>query len=159
MKFAIGAIVVEKKDLRAHTSYNTQKVVGYLDGALLLQHHGFAFEGEITEESFDFDKPGSRTWREGIRRFQENEVFTPEEALAEIRRLEEAKAKLEGEFDSVVEQVRGKMEQAAALTSEAADILVKHKKTFDDVLEEGVSLYKAQKKGGWRHSTFQCKVG
>jgi hypothetical protein len=158
MKFAVGSFVVEKSSIRAHTSYNIQKVVAHHEGSLLVEHHGFGFDSEIHEEKYE-SLPGSRSWREGFQRYQENEVCTIEETKAELVRLETAKALLESEFDSITEQVRTKLEQAAQLTDEAADILVKHKKTFEDVLNESVPLYKAQKKGGWRHSTLQCKVG
>jgi hypothetical protein len=159
MKFPIGTLVVEKKDIRPHTSYPISKVVGTLDGALLLGFWGFGYEGETKQEDFLGDKPGSRSWREGIRRFQDHELFTTNEARAEQLRLETAKSILESEFDSIQDQIQTKLEQAAKLTDEVADLLVKHNKTFEDVLQETVPLYKAQRKGGWRHSTLQCKVG
>lgn len=158
MKFAIGDKAVEKSQLRAHTSYNVMEVVGTLNGDLLLQHFGFAFDGEITNERW-VDKPRSRSWREGIQRYQEDELCTPEEALAEIKKLEAAKSKLEEEFGAVQELIGANLAQAAALVETAANLAVKCNKTFEDVLNESVPLYKALKKGGWRHSTLQCKVG
>lgn len=158
MKFTVGSKVVEKTHLRAHTSYNIMEVVGTLGDDLLTKHFGFAFDGEVTNEGW-VDKPRSRSWREGIQRYEEDELCTPEEALAHIRKLEEAQSKLEDEFTVVKDQIQAKLEQASKLADEAADILVKHKKTFEDMVHESVPLYKALKKGGWRHSTLQCKVG
>lgn len=160
MKFSIGDIVVEKKDIRPHTSYNTQKVVGLLNGALLLEHHGFAFDGEIHEESFaSDDKPGSRGWREGLQRFQESELFTPEEAVTELHKLEAAKNKLEEEFASLTTEITGKLEQAAKLVDEAATMVDKSGHSFEDLTRECGPLYEALKKGGWRHSTMRCRFG
>lgn len=160
MKFAVGDIVVEKTDIRPHTSYNTQKVSAVLDGFLLLEHHGFAYDGEIHEEEYTRDaKPGSRSWRESLRRFQESELFTPEEALEELHRLEAAKKKLEDEFAAVRDQVQEKLTAAAKLAEEATAILTKHNKDYEDMLQECGPLYKALDKGGWRHSTMRCKFG
>lgn len=160
MKFAVGDIVVEKTDIRPHTSYNTQKVIAHLDGSLLLEHHGFAFDGEVHEEDFTRDsKPGSRSWREGLRRFQESELFTPEEAVEQLHKLEAAKSKLEDEFAAVTDEIVGKLEQAAKLVDEAATMVDKSGHSFEDLVRECGPLYKALEKGGWRHSTMRCKFG
>lgn len=160
MKFSIGDKIVERSLIRAHTSYPVYQVVGILDGNVLATHWGDGFDGELHHYDFyDDEEPGSRSWRGAIQRYQESELFTPEEALAELRRLESAKSKLEMEFDAVKEVLKGKLDLAAKLADEAADLAVKHNKTFENVVDECVPLYKALKKGGWRHSTLQCKVG
>ena len=150
--------MVEKAHLRAHTSYNIMEVVGTLGDDLLTKHFGFAFDGEVTNEGW-VDKPRSRSWREGIQRYEEDELCTPEEAIAEIKKLEEAKSKLEADFEAVQELITSNLKDAAALVETAANLAVKCNKTFEDVVHECVPLYKALKKGGWRHSTLQCKVG
>lgn len=158
MKYPVGSLLVEKKTIKAHTSYNVQKVVAHLDGALLTQHYGFGFDGEVHEEDYH-SEPGSRGWREELQRYQENELCTIEETKAELARLETAKAILENEFASVRDQIQEKLAAAAKLAEEATDILVKHNKDYEDMLQECGPLYKALDKGGWRHSTLRCKFG
>lgn len=162
MKFAIGDKVVEKQNThnRAHSSYPVSQVAGVLNGALLLIPWGDGFDGELRHYDFyDEDKPGTRGWREGIQRHTEDELFTPEEALAEIRRSEAAQSQMDKEFAAVKDQIEAKLDQAAKLADEAAVMILKHKKSFEDLTHECVPLYQALKKGGWRHSTMQCKVG
>lgn len=160
MKFSVGDLVIEKAHIRARTSYNVSKVIAYLDGALLLEHYGHAYDGEIHYEDYDdLNVPGSRTWREGLQRFQEQELFTPEEALKELKRLEEADSKLNQEFNDVKEQIVAKLEEAAKLANEAADMITKVDKTFEDMIYDCVSLYKALDRGGWSQSTMHCKFG
>ena len=152
--------MVEKEDIQPHTSYTVKKVVGHLNGALLLEHYGFAWDGEITPEDFsEYSKPGSRGWRDNIRRYQEDQLFTPDEALTEIRRLEADKSKLEKEFTGVRDLVTSKLNRAAELVDEAAALTTERGKSFYDMIQECVPLYTALKKGGWSHSTLQCKVG
>lgn len=160
MKFAIGDRVVEKKDIRAHTSYNVQKVSAHLDGFLLLEHWGHGYDGELHEEDYsEYNKPGSRGWRESLQRYQEEELFTPEEALAELRKLEEAKSKLDEEFGAVRDLIAANLKQAAELVETAASLAKKCDKDFEDLIQEGGALYKALDNGGWRHSTMRCKYG
>lgn len=155
MKFSVGDLVVEKTDIKAHTSYNTQKVVGIFEGALLLEHHGFAFDGEIHPEEYE-SEVGSRSWRESLRRFQEEELFTPDEAVEELHRLEAAKSKLAEEFDAVRDQLHAKLQQAAALVKEAGELAKAHDKEFYDLRAECMPLYKALESGGWSHSHMRC---
>lgn len=160
MKFDVGSLVVEKKSVRAHTSYNVQKVTAILNGALLLEHHGFGFDGEITAEDYsEYNKPGSRGWRENLQRYQEEELFTPEEALAEISRLEAVKSKLDEEFGAVRDLIAANLQQAAELVETAASLAKKCDKDFEDLIQEGGALYKALDNGGWSHSTMRCKYG
>ena len=160
MKFAIGDKVVEKKNVGAHSSYPVSQVAGLLNGALLLTPWGDGYNGELHHDDFyDEDKPGTRAWREGIQRHTEDDLLTPEEALVEIHKLEAASSKLNEEFAAVKDQIEAKLDQAAKLADEAAVMILKHKKSFEDLTHECVPLYQALKKGGWRHSTLQCKVG
>ena len=157
MKFSIGDIAVQKTDVRAHTSYNPLKVIGVLNEALLLEHCGTGYGEEIHEESYEeFNYPGSRMWREGILRCQEEELFTPEETVAELRRLEAAEDKLTQEFEAVRDDIQGRMERAADLVKEAADIVKAHNRKFSDLKSECMSLYEALDIGGWSHSHMRC---
>lgn len=160
MKFAIGDKVIEKAYIYTHTSYPVQQVVGVLDDALLLTPWGDGFAGELHYHTYlDEYKVGSRVWRESVQRYTEDELFTPEEALTELRRLEAAEDNLEQQFELVQEQVRILLAQGTQYVEEAAALVAKHKKTFEDVVNDCIPLYKALKQGGWRHSTLKCKVG
>jgi hypothetical protein len=156
MKFSIGDMVVEKETLKAHTSYNVSKVVGFLDGALLLEHYGFAFDGEVHPEDYK-SEPGTRGWRKEIQRYQEEELCTPEAAVKELHRLGAIKDKLNEEFEGVRESIQAKLDAAAVLVQEAADIAKPFNKELDDLSrEECRKLYEAQEKNGWRASHVRC---
>ena len=155
MKFSIGDQVVEKKNIQPYTSYNVLKIVSILDGALLLEHYGFRSEGEIHLEVYS-NEPGSRGWREGLRRYQEEELFTLEEAEAEKHNLEAAQSKLSQEFDAVHYQLQGKLDQAAVLVEGAGLIAKAHNKIFFDLKKECMLLYQALDRYGWSHSHMQC---
>ncbi len=158
MKFSIGDKVIEKKLVAAHTSYPVNKVVGVLDGDLLVEGWGFGFKDELTED--DYDSPrGSRGWRSGIVRYSEDELFTPEEVVAELKRLEETKSKLEDEFNAVRELVAKNMNDAARLVKQANDLVKPTGKDVYDLTTECKELYMALKDGGWSHSTMTCKYG
>lgn len=156
MKFRVGDLAIEKTLLRPHTSYNVNQVVAIVDGALLLENYGHAYDGEIHPYNDEFNKPGSLGWRGSLRRFQEDELVTPDEAVAEIKRLEDAKAKLEKEFEGVRSQIQSKMDQAAALVQEAADLAKAYEKDFYDLRSDCRTLYQAMSNGGWSHSSMKC---
>jgi hypothetical protein len=124
MKFAVGDKVIEKARIMARASFPVYQVVGVLDGALLAKFWGDGFDGEIEEDTTraEFDEPGSRSWREGIVRYQEDEVFSAEEAVAEWKRLGEEKSKLDTEFQELRAKIQSRMDQAAALVKEAQDM-------------------------------------
>jgi hypothetical protein len=158
MKFSIGDKVIEKKLVQAHTSYPVNKVVGFLDRDLLVEGWGFGFKDELTED--DYESPrGSRGWRSGIVRYSEDELFTPEEVVSELRRLEETNSKLEEEFNAVRELIAKNMGDAARLVKQAGDLVKPTGKDFYDLTIECKDLYLALKDGGWSHSTMSCKYG
>lgn len=155
MKFSIGDMVVEKEDIHPHTSYNVFKVVTILNGELLIKHYGCVFDGELSVEEFE-SKPGGRCYRESFLRFQENELFTLEEADDKIHQLEAAKSKLENEFESVRSQIQEKLNKAADLVSKADALVKPFNKDFSDLKKECTPLYRALKDGGWSHSHMSC---
>ena len=160
MKFQIKDKVVPKDHLKAHTNYMVLEVVGYLDGAVLTMHWGDGFGEELHHYDFLEDtKPGDRSWRGAIQRYQEEELLTPEEALAELRKLEDKKSKLEAEFESVRNKVQEKMSQAAVFVKEASALVDPTGKDFYDLAVECKELYLALNEGGWSHSTMRCKYG
>lgn len=159
MRFSIGDLVVEKKDLQAHTSYNVQKVVSFLGESLLTTHYGHAFDGEVDPDTFSDNKPGSRMWRTNIIRVEEKELCTPEEAIEEIRRLESLASKMSAEFELVRDQVKLNLNQAAALVNKAAELIKPGNKEFYDLPQECSELYLSLKNGGWSHSTMVCRYG
>jgi hypothetical protein len=155
MKFSIGDKVVEKKTIQPHTSYNVLKIVGTLNGALLLEHYASGYDGEVHPNTWT-DEPGSRSWRSALERFQEEELFTVEEAVEQLQCLESLKTQLDREFDGVRSQIGDQFDQAAIHIKEA-NALVKHfGKDFYDLKQEGMKLYKALDEGGWVHSHFSC---
>ncbi len=157
MKFSIDDKVIEKTAISAHTSYPVLKVVGVLGDALLVQYWGHGFDGDMQREDFLLDsKPGSRVWREGIQRYQESELFTPEEAIAKLRRLELSKSKLDIEFEAVRNQIAEKLNQAATLVKEAGSIAKPFNRDFYDLKQECMPLYRALDDGGWSHSSMRC---
>lgn len=155
MKFSIGDMVVEKEDIHPHTSYNVFKVVTILNGELLIKHYGCVFDGELSVEEFE-SKPGGRCYRESFLRFQENELFTAQEADERILHLEAAKSKLENEFESVRSQIQEKLNQAAALVKEADALAKPFNKDFCILKSECGTLYHALNDGGWSHSSMRC---
>jgi hypothetical protein len=155
MKFSIGDQVTEKEGIHPYTSYNVLKVISILDGALLAEHYGWSSEGKIYPEDYT-SEIGSRGWREGLRRYQEEELFTLEEAEAEKYNLEVAQDKLSQEFYAVRVQLKKKLDQAAALVEEAGAIAQAHNKTFFNLKVECMPLYLALNGGGWSHSHMQC---
>lgn len=160
MKFSINDLVVIKTLIHPHTSYSVNRVCAILDDAYLTVGYGFAFDGEIQKDDLeDLDKPGSRHWREGIQRYQEHELFSMDEAVIELRRLENVKSKLESDFESTRPQIQERMNKAAALVKEAVGIIKPLDKEFYDLTSECKELYLALKDGGWSHSTMSCKFG
>ena len=160
MKFNIKDKVVPKDHLKAHTNYTVLEVVGSLDGNVLTMAWGDGFGEELHHYDFLEDtKPGDRSWRGAIERYQESELFTPEEALVELRKLEAVKSKLESEFEGVRSQVQEKMKGAALLVSEAAQLVSPTGKDFYDLVSECKELYLALNEGGWSHSTMRCRYG
>ncbi len=157
MKFAIGDKAVEKSNVRAHTNYLVYMVVGILDGAYLVKFWGDGFGDEVTECEYDMEgEPGSRGWHTAIIRYQEEELFTPEEALVELRKLESDLSKLEKEFNGVRDQIQQKLDDAATLVREAAALAKPFDKDFYDLKRECKSLYHAMDDGGWSHSNMRC---
>src|SRR5258706_16478398 len=109
MKFSIGDKVVPKDSIRAHTNYLVSEVVAYLDGNVLTMMWGDGFGDEIHHYDFLEDtKPGDRSWGSAIHRYQESDLFTPEEALVELRRLEAIKDNLNQEFEGVRASIQAK---------------------------------------------------
>lgn len=160
MKFAIGDKVIQKDLVAAHSSYPVLQVVGILDGVLLTMNWGDGFGGELTHYDFLEDvEPGSRNWRNAISRYQESELFTPEEVVVELHRLEDIKSKLEQDFEGVRLQVQEKMNQAAAIVKEAGALVLPTGKELYDLTDECKELYVALDEGGWSHSTMQCRFG
>lgn len=158
MKFAVGDKAVDKTVIKPRTSFPVMEVVGVLGDALLLQFWGDGFSGEISKDPFtdEMYEPGSRSWREGLMRFTEEELFTPDEALAEIKKLEAAKSKLDDEFDGVRDQIAEKMAQAASLAKEAVALMTPFDRDFCDLRQECLPLYDALDEGGWRPSHMRC---
>lgn len=159
-KFSIKDKVIPKDSIRAHTNYLVAEVVGELDGAVLTMMWGDGFGEELHHYDFLEDtKPGDRSWRGAVERYQESELFTPEEALIELRRLEAVKSQLETDFEGVRTQVQEKMDQAAGLVREAGVLVEPTGKDFYDLTKECKELYLALNGGGWSHSTMTCKYG
>lgn len=160
MKFSIGDKVIEKKRLQAHTSYCVEQVVAYLDGNVLATMWGDGFGGELHKYDYLEDsEPGDRSWRSAISRYVEDELCTPEEALAELQRLEASKGSLEEQFNKALPMIQSKLDKAAILVKEAAAIVLPLDKEFYDTTEAGKELFLALKEGGWSHSTMSCKYG
>jgi len=155
MKFAIGDLVIEKKHVQPDTSYSIDKVVTIIDGAIVVEHHGFGFDGKTHGEVYQ-SPPGSRGWRSAYQRYQEEELFTLKEAEEERKRMKEAKTKLNDEFEAICWQLREKLDKAAELVGEAGALAKAHDKEFYDLKQECMPLYQALKAGGWSHSHMQC---
>jgi hypothetical protein len=155
MKFSIGSFIIEKTSIEPNTSYEIEKVIGILDGTLLAVNYGTSFNGEIHENNYE-NLPGTKSWREAIQRYREEEVFTIVEAEAERHRLQEAQNKLAQDFELVKDQLKSKLDRAAELVREAGDLARAHKKEFYDLRPECMPLYHALKDGGWVHSHMSC---
>jgi hypothetical protein len=155
MKFSIGQLVVEKKSIHPRTSYQVLKVAGTLNGALLLESYGGAYDGEVHVDDWT-DEPGSRSWRSALERHQEEDLFTLEEALEEQRRLEAAKNKLDGEFEQVRSQIQDSLDKAAVFVQEAGGLAKSFGREFHQMKKECMSLYRALDEGGWSHSHMSC---
>lgn len=157
MKFNIGDKAVEKKLIQPYTSYPVMQVVGKLDEFLLLTWWGDCFDGDLIQQDYLLDsKPGTRSFREGIMRFDEEEIFTPQEAHAEQKRLESEKSKLDAEFSKVQKEIEKKLHQAAMLVKEASALAKPLEKDLFDLKNEGMELYRALSAGGWSHSHMKC---
>ena len=158
MKFKVGDKVVDKSLLRARTSYPVYQVVSFLGSDVLTKFWGDGFDGEITEDEsrVEFDTPGSRCWREGIVRYQESELISSDEALAEMKRLDSDKLKLEEEFKALRTKIQSKMEQAAELVKQAQDIAESVGKELPDAYSECRPLFQAIRKSGWTPSSMSC---
>lgn len=119
---------------------------------------GDGFGDELHHYDFLEDtKPGDRSWQSSISRHQESELFTPEEALTELRKLEAIHDGLNKEFESVRASIQAKLDAAAVLVEEAAAIAKPFNKELDDLSrEECKKLYDAQDKNGWRASHVRC---
>jgi hypothetical protein len=157
MKFSIGDKAIQKKDIHANSSFPVYQVIGILNGDLLMTHWGSGYGEELNRyEFYDEDVPGTRGWREGISRFQEEELFTTQEAMEELHRLEAINNKLNEEFNGVREQIQKKIEQAAVLVDEAYALAKPFDKDFFDLKKECSSLYHSLNDGGWSHSHMKC---
>lgn len=155
MKFSIGDQVVEKSSLRAHTTYNVMKVVVILGDSFVLEHYGYGFDGEVNTDTYVIPL-GARGWREAFKRYREEELFTLEETVQELHRLEAAETKLNEEFEAVRYQIQAKLNSAALLAREAGEIAKAYNKKFFDLKEDCMPLYKALAEGGWSHSHMKC---
>jgi hypothetical protein len=156
MKFSVGDLVVEKIGIQAHTSFNVLKVVAILNDSLLLEYYGFCFDGEISQDEIFISAPGTRSWRESYHRYLEEELFSTQEALEEIHKLQAAQGELNKEFDSILPQLEEKLNQAAALVKEAAAMALDHNTTFYYLKDQCMPLYLALNQGGWSHSHMEC---
>lgn len=158
MKFKVGDKAVDKTVIKPRTSFPVMEVVGVLGDALLLQFWGDGYDGEISKDTFtdEYNKPGTRSYREGVMRFLEEELFTTDEALAHIKSLEAAKSKLDEEFSGVRDQIAEKMAQAASLAKEAVELMKPFDRDFCDLRKECLPLYDALDEGGWRASHMRC---
>jgi hypothetical protein len=158
MKFQVKDKVVPKDSIRAHTNYLVSEVVAYLDGNVLTMMWGDGFGDEIHYYDFLEDtKPSDRSWGTAIHRYQESDLFTPEEAITELRRLEAIKDNLNEEFEGVRANIQAKLDAAAVLVEEAAAIAKPFNKELDDLSrDECRKLYEAQEKNGWRASHVRC---
>lgn len=164
MKFQVKDKVIPKETVRPRSNYNVYEVVAHLDGHILAEFWGDGFgDGTIEQDPYRADPDntpvGSSGWRGSIARYQESQLFTPEEAYAEWRRLTDGKDKLEAEFEAIRDAVKEKLNQAAVLVKEAGDIVTSKEKEFYDLPGACKELYLALKEGGWSHSTLVCKYG
>jgi len=160
MKFKIKDKVIPKDSIKANTNYLVAEVVAYLDGNVLTMMWGDGFGSELHHYDFLEDtKPGDRSWGSAIHRYQESDLFTPEEALVELRRLEGVKSQLEQDFEGVRSQVEEKMNKAALLVQEAGALVEPTGKDFYNLTDECKNLYLALNEGGWSHSTMRCRFG
>jgi len=148
-------LVVEKKRLLPHTSYSVSKVAVILDDSILIEHYGYGYDEEIHSDNYSAPI-GSRSWREGYERYQEDELITPEEAVKEIQRLNDVKDILEKEFEGVRSYIQDKLDQAAGFVKQAGEIAKSCDKSLFDLKPEGQELYKALEDAGWSHSHMSC---
>lgn len=156
-KFSAGDIVVVKKDINAHSSHVAFQVKTILDGIPLIEMYGTIYDGKVEVfEGPQLSRPGTRGWREGLQRFQVDELFSLEEAKQEQLRLEAIHNHLEKEFSAVSDKVKEKFNQAAALVKEAEALIKPMDKTFYNMKTEAMSLYRALEAGGWSHSHMSC---
>lgn len=155
MKFSIGDLAVKKTNIQPYTSYNVLKVACILDGVPLLEHYGVCYDGDLHQEDYEF-LPGSRGWRGAFERYQEEELYTLEEATTELNYLENRQSQLNQDFDVVSVQIQAKLDQAAALVGEASALAVPFDKDFYDLKSECMTLYYALNSGGWSHSHMSC---
>lgn len=157
MKFSIDDQVAERCDIHPRSSFNIYKVIGFFEGAVLATWWGHAYDGDVMREDFLLDnKPGTRSFRTAILRFEEKELITPEEAFAEQKVQEAARNKMEEEFEGLRSQIREKMDQASLLVDEAVATLASYGKSFIDLQEECSLLSNALDRGGWRESSMHC---
>lgn len=155
MKFSIGDKVVEKKMVKPLSSYPVLKIVGTLNGVLLLTNYGSGYDGEVHSDNWT-DEPGSRSWRSALEQYQEEELFSLEEAVEELRRLELAKKQLDKEFDGLLSQIQDKFDKAAILVQEADAMAKAFGRDFFQLKRESMALYRALDEGGWSHSHMSC---
>jgi hypothetical protein len=155
MKFSTGDKAVVKDHLEAHRSFGVFRVVGYLGAALLVEHYGSSFVGELHSETW-VAEPGTRGWRESVMRYSEEELFTLEEAADELRRLEAIQSKLDQEFEEVRDLILSKMFQATEIVKEAFGIAQMYQRDFSSLSSECRPLGRALMDAGWRASTASC---
>jgi hypothetical protein len=156
MKFAIGDKVVDKTTVKAFTSHSVYEVVGVLDDSLLLKHWGDCFDGVLDHYDFLDKSPGTRGWREGILRYQDNELITTDEALKQLAVLENIQDLLDDDFEKVKSQFQQKINQAAAIVKEANELINPFDRVLSDLRDECMPLYLALHNGGWSHSHMSC---
>lgn len=155
MKFSIGDLVIDKKDVKAYTSYNVKKAVGILEGTLLLEYYGDGFGGEINPSDWIVES-NTREWRSAIERYLEGDLLTPEEVVAELNKLQKEKDNLNKEFDQIRSRLEIKLKQAASLVEEVGIITKTYNKELSDLKNECKPLYQALDNGGWSHSSMSC---
>lgn len=161
MKFNLNDLVVLKTALHPRTNYCVYSVAIIYEGSYLLKFHGDVYQYESKEVDTTYrdeyeSKPGTRSWREGLQRYQEDELFSLEEAAAEWDRISNVKDQMEKDFIAVKSQVEEKMKAAAALVAEANALVLPLDKDLCDLTKECMPLYNALDNGGWRSSNFRC---
>jgi hypothetical protein len=98
----------------------------------------------------------TRSWREGIVRYQEEELLSTEEALAHLKLLDAEKSKLDEEFQILRTKIQAKMDQATALVKEAQDMAESVGKELTDAYSECRPLFRAIRESGWTSSSMSC---
>jgi hypothetical protein len=134
MKYAIGDMVVPKKDIRHGRHWDPYKIVGTLPNGKY-----------VVEIDADY-----------ISGYSEHELISEKEANV-IKAVQEAEQnKLDAEFESVRGQLANNLKQATELVKKSIALAGKAKKDFHDLKEECRPLFNALNEGGWTPSSIKC---